>query len=61
MFVMGKPLNQAFPAYQLAAAETDGGNGRAAVDASGDDIAHMRFRAVQQLCDCRERQQPEVV
>jgi hypothetical protein len=58
---MGKPLNQAFTADQLAAAKADGGNGRATVDTSGDDVAHMRFRAVQEFSNCRQRQQPKIV
>ena len=61
MFVMGKPLNQAFTADQLAAAKADGGNGRATVDTSGDDVAHMRFRAVQQLGYIGECQKIEVI
>ena len=61
MFVMGKPLNQAFTADQLAAAKADGGNGRATVDTSSDDVAHMSFRAVQEFSNRRQRQQTKII
>ncbi len=61
MFVIGKPRNKAFTAHQLAATEADGGNGRATLDPSGDDVAYMRFRAVQEFSNRRQRQQPKII
>jgi hypothetical protein len=61
VFVIGKPRNKAFTAHQLAATEADGGNGRATLDPSGDDVAYMRFRAVQQFSNRRQRQKPKII
>jgi hypothetical protein len=61
VFVIGKPRNEAFTAYQLTPAEADGGNGRATLDPSGDDVAYMRFRAVQEFRNRRQRQKPKII
>ena len=61
MFVIGKPRSEAFTAHQLTATEADGRNGRATMHTSGNDVAHMRFRAMQQLGNRRQRQQPKII
>lgn len=57
---MFNPRKQCGAADELAPAEADHRNGRAIRHAAGDDIGDMRFGAVQQLGDLRQRQQIEI-
>jgi hypothetical protein len=61
LFIALDPRGKGFATDKLAAAETDGWNRGTIMDAAGDHVRDVGFRAVQELRNGCQRQQPEIV